>query len=47
MIKYLDFEKPIEDIDKKINSLNQKDISLIDSYKKEKDKLQAINLKKV
>jgi acetyl-CoA carboxylase carboxyl transferase subunit alpha len=39
MIKYLDFEKPIEDIDKKINSLNQKDISLIDSYKKEKDKL--------
>ena len=39
MIKYLDFEKPIEDIDKKINSLDKQDIGLIDKYKKQKDEL--------
>ena len=43
MIKYFDFEKPIEEIDLKINKLEskegQKNYNKIEDYKKEKNKI--------
>jgi Acetyl-CoA carboxylase alpha subunit len=43
MIKYFDFEKPIEDIDLKINKLEskegQKNNNKIEDYKNERDKI--------
>ena len=39
MIKYLDFEKPIEDIDKRISLIDQKDENLINKYNEQKKKL--------
>ena len=43
MIKYFDFEKPIEEIDLKINKLEsnkaQKNNSKVEDYKKERDKI--------
>ena len=43
MIKYFDFEKPIEEIDLKINNLESKkgqtNNNKVEYYKKEKDKL--------
>ena len=43
MIKYYDFEKPIEEIDLKINKLESnktlKSNSKVEDYKKERDKI--------
>ena len=43
MIKYYDFEKPIEEIDLKINKLElnktQKNTNKVEGYKKERDKI--------
>ena len=43
MIKYFDFEKPIEEIDLKINKLEskegQKNYNKIEDYKKERNKI--------